>query len=80
MGKPEDCIKRFGKVSDITNDFINSKEKQQIANRVSNYAAKSPVEFVAETYRKLINNALGGKDQIPDDVMKLYNEYGGPAI
>ncbi len=80
MGKPEECIKCFGKVSDITNDFINSKEKQQIANRVSNYAPESPLEFVAETYRKLINNALGGKDQIPDDVMKLYNEYGGPAI
>lgn len=80
MGKQEECIKLFGKVSDITNDFINSKEKQQTASRVSNYATESPVEFVAETYRKLINNALGGKDQIPDDVMKLYNEYGGPAI
>lgn len=80
MNKPKECIKRFGKVSDITNDFINSKEKQQIANRVSNYAPESPLEFVAETYRKLINKALGGDETISDDVMKLYNEYGGPAI
>lgn len=80
MPKPEECIERFGKVSDITNDFINSKEKQQTANRVSNYAPESPLEFVAEVYRKLINKALGGDVQIPDDVMKLYNEYGGPAI
>ncbi len=80
MRKPEECIERFGKVSDITNDFINSKEKQQTANRVSNYAPESPLEFVAEVYRRLINKALGGKENIPDDVMKLYNEYGGPAI
>ena len=80
MGKPEECIERFGKVSDITNGFINSKEKQQTANRVSNYASESPLEFVAEVYRKLINKALGGNEKIPDDVMKLYNEYGGPAI
>lgn len=80
MDKPEKCIKCFAKVSDITNDFINSKEKQQTANRVSNYAPESPLEFVAEVYRKLINKALGGNEKIPDDVMKLYNEYGGPAI
>lgn len=80
MPKPEECIERFGKVSDITNDFINSKEKQQTANRVSNYAPESPLEFVAEVYRKLINKALGGNEKIPDDVMKLYNEYGGPTI
>lgn len=80
MGTPEECIECFGKVSDITNDFVNSKEKQQIANRVSDYAPESPLEFVAEVYRKLINKALGGNEKIPDDVMKLYNEYGGPAI
>ncbi len=77
MGKSEECIKNLGKVSDITNDFINSKEKQQIANRVSNYASESPLEFVAETYRKLITKALGGNEKISDDVMNLYKEYEG---
>lgn len=80
MGKPKECIQALGKVSDITNDFVNSKEKQQIANRVSGYASTSPLEFVAETYRKLINKALGGDEKISDDIIKLYNEYGGPAI
>lgn len=81
MGKPEECKEVLGKVSDITNDFINSKEKQQTANRVSSYAATSPLEFVAETYRKLVRNAVEGKgEKLPDDVMKLYSEYKGPAI
>ncbi len=80
MGTPKQCIENFGKVSDITNDFINSKEKQQIASRVSNYAPKSPLEFVAETYRKLITNSLGANEKIPDDIMNLYREYKGPAV
>ncbi len=80
MGKPEECIRDLGKVSDITNDFVNSKEKQQIANRVSNYAPESPLEFVAETYRKLITNALSGNEKLSDDVMNLYREYNGPAV
>ena len=80
MGKPDECEKRFSKVSDITNDFINSKEKQQTANRVSNYAPESPSEFVAEVYRKLISNALSGGEKLSDDVMKLYAEYKGPAV
>lgn len=80
MAKPEECEKWFGKVTDITNDFVNSKEKQQIANRVSGYASESPLEFVAETYRKLINIAINGGEKVPDDVMALYSQYKGPVI
>lgn len=80
MGKTDECEKRFNKVSDITNDFINSKEKQQTANRVSDYAPESPLEFVAEVYRKLISNALNGGKKLSDDVMNLYAEYKGPAV
>ena len=80
MGKPEECEKWFGKVTDITNDFVNSKEKQQIANRVSNYASESPLEFVAEVYRKLITNALNSGKKLSDDIMTLYAEYKGPAV
>lgn len=80
MGKPEECTKHLGKVSDITNDFVNSKEKQQIANRVSNYASESPLEFVAEVYRKLITNALNSGKKLSDDIMTLYAEYRGPAV
>lgn len=80
MAKPEECKKQFGKVTDITKDFVNSKEKQQIANRISGYAAESPLEFVAETYRKLINIAINGGEKLPDDVMALYSQYKGPVI
>lgn len=80
MGKLDECMYNLGKISDITFDFILNDEKQQIAKSISNYASESPLEFVAEVYKKLINKVLGGKEQIPDDVMKLYNEYGGPTI
>lgn len=80
MAKPEECEKWFGKVTDITKDFVNSKEKQQIANRVSGYASESPLEFVAEVYRKLINIAVNGGEKVPDDVMALYSQYKGPVI
>ena len=80
MDKPEQCKKIFGKVSDITKDFINSQEKQQIANRVSSYAPTSPLEFVAEVYSKLISKAVNGGEKLSDDVMKLYAEYKGPSL
>ncbi|MFQ8624984.1 MAG: hypothetical protein ACLSA2_00080 [Candidatus Gastranaerophilaceae bacterium] len=80
MGKPEECTKHLGKVSDITNDFTNSKEKQQLANRVSSYASESPLEFVAEVYRQLITNIVNGGKKLPDEVMALYSQYKGPVI
>ena len=80
MDKPEQCKKIFGKVSDITKDFINSQEKQQIANRISSYASTSPLEFVAEVYSKLISKAVNGGEKLSDDVMKLYAEYKGPSL
>ena len=78
MRKPSEF--KGGKASNITSDFLNSQEKQQIASRVSIYATKSPVEFVAETYAELIKRTLHGGKKLPDDVMKLYAEYKGPAL
>ena len=80
MGAPAECEKMFGKVTDITKDFINSQEKQQTAFSVSDYAQTSPLEFVAETYAELIQSTLHGGKKLPDDVMKLYAEYKGPAL
>ena len=74
------CETKFGKVTGITKYFVNSQEKQQIASRVSIYATKSPVEFVAETYAELIKRTLHGGKKLPDDVMKLYAEYKGPVL
>ena len=62
-------------VSNITQDFINSEEKQSLAQIVSHYAKTSPLEFVAEAYSKLVDGIT-----LPKDVMELYNFYGGPKI
>lgn len=80
IGKPKECLESIGKISDVTNNFINSKEKQQIANSISGYARTSPAEFVAEVYKKLINRALGANENISDSALKLYQEYGGVMI
>lgn len=75
LAKPEECEKILGKISPESKEFKESKEKQQIAARVSIYATYSPLEFVAETYAKLINN-----NTFTDDIMKLYEAYKGPKV
>ena len=80
MSNPEQCKEAFGKVSNITKDFVNSQKKQQIAALVSDYAQESPLEFVAETYAELIKRTLHGGKKLSDEVMKLYSEYKGPSL
>lgn len=50
-------------------------EETDVAKKVSGYAATEPVEFVTETF----SGYLSGK-RYDDDVMKLYNHYGGPKL
>lgn len=54
-------------------DFLNDPKKQEIAQRVSNYAKHSPLEFVAETHIGLCNGY-----KFPKEVMDLYKFYDGP--
>ncbi len=54
-------------------DFFNNAQKQQIADRISDYAKHSPVEFVAEVHIGLCNGY-----KFSDDVIELYKSYGGP--
>lgn len=75
MSKPEEFAKRGEEISEITKEFLNSKEIQATAGNVSNYAKASPLEFVAETFAGL----LDGK-KYSDDVMALYKKYGGPVL
>lgn len=75
MGKPQECIRQFGKVSEATTEFLNNPQTRNIAGTVSEYATESPLEFVAETYSKLIQG-----QKLPEDVMALYRKYGGPII
>lgn len=45
------------------------------AFKVSDYATNSPLEFVAEVWKRVQQGRT-----FPDDVMTLYKKYGGPAI
>lgn len=47
-------------------------EREAVARTVSRYAATNEVEFVAETFVKLIRG-----DSVSDDAMNLYRELGG---
>ena len=62
-------------VSKITQEFINSKEIQDTASKVSDYSKESPLEFVAETYARLLDG-----QKFDDDVMALYKKYHGPEV
>lgn len=81
LGKPDECIKQLGKVSDETNEFLNNREKQQTAYRVTPYAPESPAEFVAEVYRKIIQKKVAGDSKpLSEDIMQLYREYKGVEV
>ena len=67
-GKPD-------KIGALAKGFLESKEEQFIASTVSAYSKKSPLEFVAEVYARMLNGEKFG-----DDVMNLYNKYKGPVL
>ena len=75
LSKPEECMNIFGEISSQTKEFKDSEEIQAIASYISDYATESPLEFVAETFTKLINN-----NNLPNDVMDLYKKYNGPTV
>lgn len=58
------------KDTSLTKEFLEDAELQQIAGKVSEYAKKSPAEFVAETSALLKNSV-----ELPADVKSLYNAY-----
>lgn len=75
MSKVEEFASRGQEVSEITKEFINNKEIQATAGKVSDYAKESPLEFVAETFAGLRDGI-----KFDDDVIALYKKYGGPSI
>lgn len=56
------------------------KSKTYIAREVSNYAASSPIEFVAECYPILIKEKLFNKKLLSDEAFELYKKFGGAVI
>lgn len=61
--------------NEVVKEFLNSNEIQQTAFKVSDYATNSPLEFVAEVWKRIQQGRT-----FPNDVMALYKKYGGPAI
>lgn len=89
MGHKEHCD-RIGpkKYIELNADFKNCKSREEAKAKfreiepnwettlkVSDYAASRPVEFVAEVFACLQNGV-----KFDDDVMELYEKYGGPKI
>lgn len=75
MRKVKEYINNGQEVSELTKEFVNNKDIQTTASKVSNYAKESPLEFVAETFAGLRDGI-----KFDDDVMALYKKYNGPMI
>ncbi len=67
------ALNHKGTQSRATQEFLANKNIQNIAERVSNYAKTSPLEFVAETHVGLCNGF-----KFPKKIMDLYRYYNGP--
>lgn len=52
--------------------FLNSKDT---TSKLSNFAQKTPAEFVAECYSCMMDGV-----KLPDDVISLYQKLGGVMI
>ncbi len=63
------------KYTHVVDEFLQNKDIQATAGKISEYAQSSPNEFVAEAFSLL---AQGKK--LPDDVMALYKKYNGPIM
>lgn len=69
-----------GKITEIPQKELTKKFKEEIGEaltcdieaNISRYAIKDPCEFVAETFSYLANGA-----KFSDEIMELYNKYGG---
>lgn len=55
--------------------FKSAEPDWKSTQKISDYATQSPIEFVAEVYACLLNGV-----KFDDDVMQLYEKYGGPKI
>src|SRR5574344_2301067 len=71
-GKSSDEVK---KMKPKLKTFLESKEMQNTASQVSNYAIEGEGEFIAETYARLISG-LGCSEK----VMAMYRRCNGPEI
>lgn len=71
----DDITDKPTKIGELAKGFLESKEEQFIASKVSEYATASPLEFVAEVYSRRLFGAT-----FTEDIMKLYEKYQGPKV
>ena len=71
----DDATGKAAEIRSGAREFLESADEQFIASTVSDYAKKSPLEFVAEVYARMVSGHKFG-----DDVMKLYEKYKGPKL
>jgi hypothetical protein len=62
------------KISARRGQLGTPEDLRRLARRVSQYAATSPAEFVAETFAGLVNGA-----EYDAEVLQLYRQLGGPV-
>ena len=58
--------------SQVVRFYKNKKQKQEIAQNISHYASTSPIEFVAETFAKLMQG-----EPVPANLKQLYARLNG---
>ena len=84
MGHLQDIIPRVHAKGDFASaseypkalkEWLSDKKIQNIASRVSNYAATGPAEFIAETFSGLLDGTKYTKE-----VINLYKKMNGPML
>lgn len=70
---PEKLLKNVkASKSQVVRFYKNKKQKHEIAQNISHYASTSPIEFVAETFAKLMQG-----EPVPANLKQLYARLNG---
>lgn len=84
LGKNNGVKIRYDRLDEFEKGFIDKTpelktffgdKEQNIVAKVSEYSKSGIGEFIAETYADLVQG-----HKFPEDVMKLYKKYNGPAV
>ena len=64
------------RLSSVENDQFSEDEESLIEDEVGGYASSEPLEMVAEVFASNMERG----ETYSDEVMELYNDYGGPEL
>ena len=68
-------LREGAKMPAALKEWLDNSETQKVAQKVSNYSAAGPSEFIAEVFAGLMEG-----NKFSDDVMALYRKLHGPSI